>query len=256
MVNKYLKVFMTALAVIIAVFSLSYFSVKVQGHKEEGSGKIAIRVNDTMTIAKFGVINGIPNTVLKEVFGLSSKSDLQKSIYQTGLSNEQITQRFDKQLTLKAEYESRNWIKIPLKFALTIAMLILVYMLLRKGKITSITRIVLLSISAMVFGVILGSDPNPMGTVKDAIVLFGTKHVVFPPRLVAFFVFLLMVILANKFICSWACQFGTLQEPAFSPWAQKREKYNSAIQDTVRTHQFYSHYLFCYFVNNSFFHGN
>lgn len=65
------------------------------------------------------------------------------------------------------------------------------------------------------FGVILGSDPNPMGTVKDAIVLFGTKHVIFPPRLIALIVFLLMVIIANKFICSWACQFGTLQDFLF-----------------------------------------
>lgn len=221
--NKYLKVFVAALAVIIAVFLLSFFSVKVQGHKEEGSGKIAISINDTMTIANFGLINGIPNPVLKEVFGLSSKSDLQKRIFQTGLSDEQITQRFDKQLTLKAEYESRNWIKIPLKFALTIAMLIIAHMLLRKRKTTASTRIVLLSISALVFGVILGSDPNPMGTVKDAIVLFGTKHVVFPPRVVAFFVFLLMVILANKFICSWACQFGTLQDLLFR-LGRKNEK--------------------------------
>jgi polyferredoxin len=63
--------------------------------------------------------------------------------------------------------------------------------------------------------VILGSDPNPMGTVKDAIVLLGTKHIIFPPRLIAFSVFVLMGIIANKFICSWACQFGTLQDLVF-----------------------------------------
>jgi NAD-dependent dihydropyrimidine dehydrogenase PreA subunit len=215
MVNNYLKIFAAATSVIIAVFFLSFFSVTLQGHKEEGSGRIDMTVNDTMTIAQFGEINGISNPVLKEVLELSSKSDLQKTIHQTGLSNEQITQRFGKQLTLKAEYESRNWIKIPLKFALTIAMLILVFVLLRKGKITSKMRLILLGTSALVFGVVLGSDPNPMGTVKDAIVLFGTKHVIFPPRMVALGVFLLMVIVANKFICSWACQFGTLQDLFF-----------------------------------------
>lgn len=223
MVNRYLNVFAAASAVIITVCLLSFFSVKVQGHKEEGGGKIALIVNNTMTIAQFGEVNGIPNPVLKNVLGLTSKNDLQKNIQEFGLSSEQITDRFQKQLTLKAEYESRNWIKIPLKFALTIAMLILVFILLRKGKVTSTTRLVLLGTSVLVFGVAFGSDPNPMGTVKDAIVLFGTKHVIFPPRMVALGVFLLMVILANKFICSWACQFGTLQELIFR-LGRKNEK--------------------------------
>jgi polyferredoxin len=54
-----------------------------------------------------------------------------------------------------------------------------------------------------------------MGTVKDAIVLLGSRGVIFPPRLIAFGVFLLMVIIANKFICSWGCQLGTLQDTIF-----------------------------------------
>jgi len=63
-----------------------------------------------------------------------------------------------------------------------------------------------------VFGIIPGSDPSPMGTVKDAIVLLDLKGMIFPPRLIAFGIFLLMVILANKYICSWGCRFGTLQD--------------------------------------------
>jgi polyferredoxin len=54
-----------------------------------------------------------------------------------------------------------------------------------------------------------------MGTVKDAIVLWGKEHVIFPPRLIALSVFLLTVVLANKFICSWGCQLGALQDLLF-----------------------------------------
>jgi polyferredoxin len=54
-----------------------------------------------------------------------------------------------------------------------------------------------------------------MGTVKDTFVLLGAKGVVFPPRLIAFVVFLFLVIVANKFICSWGCQLGTLQDAIF-----------------------------------------
>ncbi|MBI9017917.1 MAG: 4Fe-4S binding protein [Phycisphaerae bacterium] len=97
--------------------------------------------------------------------------------------------------------------------------------MIKKSKITSSNRWKLLLTSLILFGVILGADPNPMGTVKDAITLFADKGVIFPPRLIAFIVFTLMVIFANKFICSWGCQFGTLQDLIFElAKGKKREK--------------------------------
>jgi polyferredoxin len=70
----------------------------------------------------------------------------------------------------------------------------------------------------------LGSDPSPMGTIKDAMVLLGSRGVIFPPRLTAFGVFLLMVIVANKFICSWGCQLGTLQDAIFRLNRDKQDR--------------------------------
>ena len=61
----------------------------------------------------------------------------------------------------------------------------------------------------------MGSDPSPMGTVKDAIHLFGAAGAIFPPRMIALLVFLAMVFLANKYICAWGCQVGTLQDLIF-----------------------------------------
>lgn len=54
-----------------------------------------------------------------------------------------------------------------------------------------------------------------MGTIKDAITLYASKGVIFPPRMIALTVFLLMVLVANKFICSWGCQAGVLQDLVF-----------------------------------------
>lgn len=65
------------------------------------------------------------------------------------------------------------------------------------------------------FGVALGSDPSPMGTVKDAVALLAIEGVVFPPRLIALTVFLASVVLANKAICAWGCQLGVLQDLVF-----------------------------------------
>jgi polyferredoxin len=54
-----------------------------------------------------------------------------------------------------------------------------------------------------------------MGTVKDALALYARTQVFFLPRMVAFTLFLLGVLLANKFICAWGCQFGVLQDLIF-----------------------------------------
>jgi polyferredoxin len=55
-----------------------------------------------------------------------------------------------------------------------------------------------------------------MGTVKDAVVLLGKSGIVFPPRMVALTAMLVLgTLLANKLLCSWGCQFGTLQEFIF-----------------------------------------
>ena len=54
-----------------------------------------------------------------------------------------------------------------------------------------------------------------MGTIKDALVLLATKGVIFPPRMIALALFLITVFVANKFICSWGCQLGTLQDLVF-----------------------------------------
>jgi len=86
---------------------------------------------------------------------------------------------------------------------------------MRKSRITPKKRKSIYIASIMIFGVALGSDPSAMGTVKDAITLYASKGVIFPPRMIALSVFLLMVLIANKFICAWGCQAGVLQDLIF-----------------------------------------
>ena len=61
----------------------------------------------------------------------------------------------------------------------------------------------------------MGSDPSPMGTVKDAIYLYGSAGAIFPPRMIALAIFLVIVFVANKYICAWGCQVGVLQDLIF-----------------------------------------
>jgi ferredoxin len=119
------------------------------------------------------------------------------------------------QKALAQEHASKDWKKIPLKMGLWAVFLIVACRAVRAGKFNRQTRKWYYLSSVLLFGVALGSDPSPMGTVKDAIALYAKSGAIFPPRMIALALFLLTVVLANKAICSWGCQFGTLQDLIF-----------------------------------------
>ena len=201
---------------VAAVVLLSLFVTSLWQGKSEKKAVIApLVLRDGMTIAEFGRENGLPDEVLKKAFQLQGGDELQKKLVTLNIPLEEIVSRVNKAHVLEAEYESKNWVKIPVKFTLWLLFLAGVFILMRRGNITPSLRRGLYLAAAMLFGVILGSDPGPMGTIKDALVLYGSKGVIFPPRTSALAVFLLLVVLANKFICAWGCQVGTLQDLIF-----------------------------------------
>ncbi len=201
---------------VILVIVFSSLSVKMWGSKLEAIPEFQkLTFNNNVTVAEFAKHNNIPNSILKEAFNLHSKPDLQKPLKELDLSHDEISTKIEQSLALGAEEESKDWRKILIKFVLWILFLIVVFVLMKRTKITPKTRKGLYLSALIIFGIILGADPSPMGTVKDAIVLFADKGVIFMPRMLALLIFLTMIFIANKFICSWGCQFGTLQDVIF-----------------------------------------
>ncbi len=201
---------------IAAVVLLSMLSSGIWQEKPEvipAKAEIIISMDDSVT--QFGTKNGLSNPSLKYIFRITSKEDLNRTLSSFNIPPEEIKSETEKVMVLNAETESKNWFKIPLKFILWVAVLSVAFLLIIRKKINRNARLILYISSVIIFGIILGSDPSPMGTVKDAIVLYGINRVVFPPRMIAFIVFMILVITANKFICSWGCQFGTLQDFIF-----------------------------------------
>jgi NAD-dependent dihydropyrimidine dehydrogenase PreA subunit len=230
------------LSLITLVVFLSMISGRLWGGKPETlpePGKWAI--DEEMTLEDFGRANGLPNPALKEIFDLRTKSDLQKKLFEYG-TTEQIRSLVIKKLALAAEHGTKNWVKILIKFCLWFAFLITLFLLFRKRKVSSTLRKSALFIAVLIFGVIMGSDPSPMGTVKDAIHLYGSTGAVFPPRMIALSVFLLIVFVANKYICAWGCQVGVLQDLIFrlnqtdkrKAVLGKQAKISFAISNSIR----------------------
>ena len=201
---------------ILLVTAGSLVSTRIWGGKSEALPEMEpIMAEQGMSVAEFGARNNLPNSLLKEIFGLQSKADLEKGIDKFGLTTAEIVGKANRARVLAAEESTKNWIKIPLKFALWILFLAMVFVLTRRGLITPRRRKRLYLAALIVFGIALGSDPSAMGTVKDAIHLYANEGVIFPPRMVAFTIFLITVLIANKYICSWGCQVGALQDLIF-----------------------------------------
>ncbi len=203
------------LLIIALVISLSLISGRLWGGKPETLPETKeLLISENMSVGKFGRVNDLPNPVLKTIFGLQARSDLQKMISEYG-TPDQIKSLVKKNLALAAEHATKNWVKILVKFGLWFAFLITLFIVFKRRRFIPSLRKWVLFFSVLIFGVIMGSDPSPMGTVKDAIHLYGSSRAIFPPRMIALTVFLLIVFVANKYICAWGCQVGVLQDLIF-----------------------------------------
>ena len=218
------KTIVLFLSLIALVIVLSMISNRLWGGKPETLPEPGQwTISEDMTLKDFGQANGLPNPALKKIFELQTKSDLEKKLFEYGTA-EQIKSLVIKKLALAAEHETKNWLKILIKFCLWFAFLVAVFIFFRRRKASATIRNTALFISVLIFGVIMGSDPSPMGTVKDAIHLYGSAGAIFPPRMIALTIFLVVVFIANKFICAWGCQVGVLQDLIFrtNQTAQKK----------------------------------
>lgn len=211
-----LKIFTATIALLAAVIGLSALSQSFMPEKPEGTKPApAITLQPGMTVEAIGIKYGIPAPVLAETFKLEKGASLSGDAASFGMTEKEINKRLARSYALAKEEGGKDWIKIAVKFALWFLFMGYLLLTLLKGGLGKKKRIILYVAAVALFGAILGSDPSPMGTVKDALVLYGKSGAIFPPRLIAMTVFLLTVFIANKFICSWGCQFGTLQDLIF-----------------------------------------
>jgi NAD-dependent dihydropyrimidine dehydrogenase PreA subunit len=177
----------------------------------EESKKYDIDVDSTQTISIIASSNRVPADKLLK--GLKLDSGFGSStLTQAGRTTAQAEKIVRRIKVLQAAEQSKNWKLILSKFVWWILALGGATYLLIKKKTNWKLRLAWMAGAALFFGFLYGSDPNPMGTIKDAVVLLGREGVMFPPRLVAMTVFLVMVWISNKSICGWGCHFGAVQD--------------------------------------------
>jgi Pyruvate/2-oxoacid:ferredoxin oxidoreductase delta subunit len=203
------------LLILFGLILFSQISLNMRGKREVYPDiKTPITFYNRMTLKKFAKLNKIPEPVVKKAFN-PEKGNLQRKLNSFKYDKKTKAKEIHKLFTKFSSVEKKNWSKIYLKFALWIAGLFLMLLVIKKRKFTVKSRKWIYLGSFALFGIAFGGDPSPMGTVKDAITSYGLFHTLFVPRFIALGVFLLFVVIANKSICAWGCPFGTLQDFLF-----------------------------------------
>ena len=207
---------LTVILVIALVVILSTISVRIWGGKAETIENIEIVIeSNDITPARIASENRLPLIPILAALKIDSTRAQTVTLAELGLTPEQAKTAVGKAMVLYQENQSKNWQKILVKFILWFLFLTIPLILLTRKKLNPKRRKILYAVSILLFGIALGSDPSPMGTVKDAVFLLTAHKAVFLPRIIALVIFLLTVVIANKFICSWGCQFGVLQDYLF-----------------------------------------
>lgn len=213
--RKYLQLLLAAVLVATVVALSTVFTGLWGGKMEKAASPAPIVLRFDMTIGEFALSNRLSDAELTTIFGSVEPRDRGRKLYDLSLSEREIAARAGKAAAMREEFGTKNWIKIPVKLALWLVMVIIAFRLMRRGAATAARRKWMYLAAVVVFGVVLGNEPSPMNTLTDTIALFGQKGIIFPPRAVVLAAFLAITVLANKFICGWGCQFGTLQDLLF-----------------------------------------
>jgi Pyruvate/2-oxoacid:ferredoxin oxidoreductase delta subunit len=205
--------------------SFSFLTNKFWGTNQESkSNNDKLLITEKMTISEFGKLNNIPNSVLVKIFDLKGISDTTKQICITGFGEKIVLKRAKVELSEYQEENSQNPFRYTIHFILALICMGLAFYLIIRAKITPKIRIYLYVGSIVIFGLGFNSNPSPMGPVKDTITLFGNFSEILHPRLLAILTYLILVVLANKFICSWVCQVGVLQDLIFRLFRDSKDR--------------------------------
>lgn len=216
MKNSKLSVILSFFSTITIIVALSFFILQsFGGHTEKLYVPKQVIVSEDMTIATIANKNNEQEELIQSALKIKDNSSKEKTLKELGISEADASSKIQKALNFKAEEASKNVGLIVAKFILWAVFMTVVFLLLRKNKMSpSLSKYMFLS-STLIFGAILGPEPNSMSTVKDMVSNLAIKGIIFPPRIIGLLVFLGIVVAANKFICGWACQFGTLQDFIF-----------------------------------------
>lgn len=208
----------------IAITIVISFYIKQNMHSGEGP----IVFSPEMTMKQVAEQNNLP---MKEILHVLSHDD--PSVW--GIAGHQPIKNVmsDPETVRKAiehikEEEQAAQSKDSLKYILWSIYLSIILLVVFKRKHIKQIRIAVMVITILLFGVVLGATPNPMESLVKLFKLFNNMEGSAKVLISSFVLFTIFSLIGSKFICSWGCQLGAVQESLFNIPVDKR-KYKAKI---------------------------
>jgi polyferredoxin len=187
-----------------------------------------------MTLQSISRQNSVPISIIRRALENVASSDYTTPLSELNMTPIDVEKKIKEELIRAAYLGPPNMKKSWLKLGLWLCYLVLIFIIIRKTALTKIQRMLLYLIPIILFGIVLGAEPSPMRAIKTFIVYYGRYHTLTRPAVGGLVLFLLIgVIIANKFICSWACQFGTLQDFLFRLFRDHKDRQGMIPQKKV-----------------------
>lgn len=212
--NILLAIIMVILMIISSTLSF-IFLLKIQNQDLEEKGFI---VAEDMKIKDIAIKNDVPIDFMYEAFGLDQRhKDL--TLKEIPLQIDYVKAKMTEQYNVSITYKKTG----ILKFILWVIYLIIVFFIIRKMKLSRAIRLILSGIPIIIFGILLGYKISPLQPVYGLLNNLIVFNIFLRPEVMGIIYFGLLSILVNKFICTWGCQLGVLQDFLFRTFRNKKD---------------------------------
>ena len=130
--------------------------------------------------------------------------------------------------------ENIQFILVPKYFFFLITFIIALIALSLK-RVSSIVRIIALSICFILFGVLIGIHPSPLCALTKPLARYHIIGFIPPPMIVMVGAMVVFSLIGNKIFCGWICPLGCLQELMYKlSKGLKKIKFSFLITNSVR----------------------
>jgi polyferredoxin len=127
-----------------------------------------------------------------------------------------------------------QFILVPKYFFFLLTSMIAIIVLCLK-RVSSIVRIIALSLGFILFGVLIGIHPSPLCALTKPLARYHIIGFIPPPMIVMVGAMVVFSLIGNKIFCGWICPLGCLQELVYKmSKGLKRIHLSFSITNSVR----------------------
>ncbi len=214
------RIFIWGLLIAICVASLFLFA---QGSIEK---KKEVKISSEWTLKELGNIYDIKpgefKRRIKHSFGIDKDLYGSTKLGGLGISEEQLLKLLEQ---IRRETSPRVFVIKIVLWSIGLGLVLQCVLTIKnKKKINKMRAAVMVAVLVGI-GVLLGPSPNPMESIVQLVKSFAGLDVKHASVFNIFMIFTILSIVAPKFLCSWGCPLGALQECVFNIPFLKNQKF-------------------------------